>query len=76
MFVSDACDHDVLDKAALCIQQKCDESALCIQQIDVAKEIKLRSRYMIFVYHCNINNPEDHVRRRFGREPSRIPVKN
>ena len=60
------CDHVVLDKAALCmdtlcIQQKCDESALCVQQIDVAREIKFRSRYMMFVYHC--------------REPSRIPVR-
>ena len=44
---------DVLDKAALCIQQKCDESALCVHQIDVAKEIKypeeFRSRYAMFV---------------------------
>ena len=39
--VSDEC--DVLDKAALCIQQKCDESALCVQQIDVAKEMKKNS---------------------------------
>ena len=58
---SDEC--DVLDKAALCIQQKCDESALCVQQIDVAKEIKypeeFRSRYAMFV-NCNtsINNRE------------------
>ena len=78
--VADECDHVVSDKAALCmdtlcIQQKCDESALCVQQIDVAREIKFRSRYMTFVYHCNINNPEYHVRRRFDREPSRIPVK-
>ena len=30
---------------------------------DVAKEIKFRSHYMMFVYHCNyINNPEYHVR--------------
>ena len=57
----------------LCIQQKCDESALFVQQIDVANEIKFRSRYMMFVYHCN--NPECHVRMRFDREPSRIPVK-
>ena len=77
--VSDEC--DVLDKAALCIQQKCDESMLCVQQIDVAKEIKypeeFRSRYAMFV-NCNtsINNREYHVRRRFDREPSRIPVKN
>ena len=76
--VSDEC--DVLDKAALCIQQKCDESALCVQQIDVAKEIKypeeFRSRYAMFV-NCNtsINNREYHVRRRFDREPSRIPLK-
>ena len=56
-------------------EQKCDKSALCVQQIDVAKEIKFRSGYMIFVYHCNINNPEYHVRRRFDSEPSRIPVK-
>ena len=56
------------------VQQKCDEPALCVQQIHVAKEIKFRSRYM-FVYHCNINNPEYHVRRRFDRERSRIPVK-
>ena len=78
--VADECHHVVLDKAVLCmntlcIQQKCDESALRAQQIDVAKEIKFRSRYMMFVYHCNINNPEYHVRRGFGREPSRIPVK-
>ena len=46
----------------LCIQQKCDEAALCVQQIDATKEIKFRSRYMMFVYHCNINNPEYHVR--------------
>ena len=70
--VADECDHVVLDKAALCmdtlrIQEKCDESALCVQQIDVAKEIKFRSRYMMFFYHCNINNPEYHVRRRFDR---------
>ena len=32
----------------LCIQQKCDKSALCVQQIDVAKEIKFRSCYMMF----------------------------
>ena len=32
------------------IQQKCDEPALCVQQIHVAKEIKFRSRYMMFVY--------------------------
>ena len=73
--VADECDHDVLDKAALCKQQKCHESALCVQQIDVPKEIKFRSRCMMFVYHCNINNPEYHVRRRFDRESSRIPVK-
>ena len=48
---------------------------MCVQQIDVAEEIKFRCRYMMFVYHCNINNPEYHVRRRFDREPSRIPVK-
>ena len=48
-----------------------DESALCVQQIGVAKEIK----FMMFVYHCNISNPEYHVRRRFDREPSRLPVK-
>ena len=47
--VADECDHDVSDKAALCmdtlcIQQKCDESALCVQQIHVAKGIKFRSR--------------------------------
>ena len=59
--VADECDPVVLGKAALCmdtlcIQQKCDESALCVQQINVAKEIKFRSRYMMFVYHCNINN--------------------
>ena len=76
--VSDEC--DVLDKAALRIQQKCDKSALRVQQIDVAKEIKypeeFRSRYAMFV-NCNtsINNREYHVRRRFDREPSRIPVK-
>ena len=66
---------DVLDKAALCIQQKCDESALCVQQIDVAKEIRypeeFRSRYAMFV-NCNtsINN-----RAKTIRSPSRIPVK-
>ena len=76
--VSDEC--DVLHKAALCVQQKCDESALCVQQIDVAKEIKypeeFRSRYAMFV-NCNtsFNNREYHVRRRFDREPSRIPLK-
>ena len=75
--VADECDHVVLDKAllcmdTLCIQQKYDESALCVRQIDVAKEIKFRCRYM-FVYHCDINNPEYHVRRRFDREPSRMP---
>ena len=76
--VSDEC--DVLDKAALCIQQKCDESALCVQQIDVAKEKKypeeFRSRYAMFD-NCNtsINNREYHVRRRSDREPSRTPVK-
>ena len=59
----------------LCIPQKSDESALCVQQIDVVKEIKSRSRYMVFVHHCNSNNPEHHVQRRFDREPSRIPVK-
>ena len=49
---------------------------MCVEQIDVAKGIKFRSRYMMFVYHCNINNPEYHVRRRFDRGPSlRIPVK-
>ena len=47
--VADECDHDVLDKAALCmdtlcIQQKCDESTLCVQQTDVVKGIKFRSR--------------------------------
>ena len=46
-----------------------------VQQIDVAKEIKFRSCYMMFVYHCNINNPKYHAQRRFNREPSRIPVK-
>ena len=62
--VSDEC--DVLDKAALCIQQKCDESALCVQ-IDVAKEIKypeeFRSRYAMFV-NCNtsINNRAKTIR--------------
>ena len=65
--VADECDHVVLDKTALffdtlCIQQKYDEPALCVQQIHVAKEIKFRSCYMMFVYHCNINNPEYHVR--------------
>ena len=64
--VADECDHMVLDKTALCmdtlcIQQKCDKQALCVQQIHIAKEIKFRSRYMMFVYHCNINNPEYHV---------------
>ena len=61
--VADEGDHDVVDKAALCmdtlcIQQKCDKSVLCVQQIDVAKGIKFRSPYMMFVYHYNINNPE------------------
>ena len=65
--VADECYHVVLDKTALCmdtlcIQQKYDELALCVQQIHVAKEIKFRSCYMMFVYHCNINNPEYHVR--------------
>ena len=65
--VADECDNVVLDKTALCmdtlcIQQKCDEPVLCVQKIHVAKEIKFRSRYMMFVYHCNINNPEYHVR--------------
>ena len=65
--VADECDHVVLDKTALCmdtlcIQQKNDEPALCVQQIHVAKEIKFRSCYMMFVYHCNINNPEYHLR--------------
>ena len=46
---------------------------MCVQQIDVAKEIKFRSRYMMLVY--NINIPEYRLRRRFDREPSRIPVK-
>ena len=68
----------VLDKAALGIQQTCDESALCVQQINVAKEIKhpgeFRSRYAMFLY-CNPMNCEYHVRKRFDREPSRIPVK-
>ena len=64
--VADECDHVVLDKTALCmdtlcIQQKYDEPALCVQQIHVAKEIKFRSCYMMFVYHCNINNPEYHA---------------
>ena len=76
--VSNECD-DVLDNVAPCIEQKCGESALCIQQNDVAKEIKyakeFRSRYAMFVNHCNINNGDYHVRRRFDREPSRIPVK-
>ena len=76
--VSNECD-DVLDNVALRIERKCGESALCIQQNDVAKEIKyakeFRSRYAMFVNHCNINNGDYHVRRRFDREPSRIPVK-
>jgi len=61
-----------------CIQQKCDESTLCVQQNGVTKEIKyaeeFRSRHAMFV-NCNINNREYHVRRRFDREPSRIPVR-
>ena len=77
--VLNECD-DELDKVALCIQQTCDESALCVQQSDVAKEIKhaeeFRSRYAMFVNHCNTNNGEYHVRRRFDREPSRIPLNN
>ena len=57
--VADECDHVALDKTALCmdtlcIQQKNDEPALCVQQIHGAKEIKFRSCYMMFVYHCNI----------------------
>ena len=76
--VSNECD-DVLDNVAPCREQKCGESALCIQQNDVAKEIKyakeFRSRYAMFVNHCNINNGDYHVRRRFDLEPSRIPVK-
>ena len=75
--VSNEC--DVLDNVAPCIEQKCGESALCIQQNDVAKEIKyakeFRSRYAMFVNHCNINNGDYHVRRRFDREPSRRPLK-
>ena len=77
--MSNECD-DVLVKVALCIQQKCDESALCVQRNDVAEEIKYavesRSRYAMFVNHCNnnINNGEYHVRGQFDREPSRIPV--
>ena len=77
--VSNECD-DVLDNVAPRIERKCGESALCIQQNDVAKEIKyakeFRSRYAMFVNHCNINNGDYHVRRRFDLEPSRIPVKN
>ena len=76
--VSNECD-DVLDNVAPCIEQKCGESALCIQQKNVAKEIKyakeFRSRYAMFFNHCNINNGDYHVRRRFDLEPSRIPVK-
>ena len=75
--VSNEC--DVLDNVAPCIEQKCGESALCIQQNDVAKLIKyakeFRSHYAMFVNRCNINNGDYRVRRRFGREPSRIPVK-
>ena len=73
-------ESNVLDKAALGIQPKCDKSALCVQQIDIAKEIKYpeesRSPYAMFLY-CNtsIDNCEYHVRKRFDREPSRIPVK-
>ena len=64
---------------ALGIQQTCDASALCVQQINVAKEIKhpeeFKSRYAMFL-HCNpsIENSEYHVRKRFDREPNRIPV--
>ena len=51
---------------------KCDESN------DVEKEMKYaeqsRSRYAM-VINCNINNLEYYVRRRFRREPIRIPVK-
>ena len=76
--VSNECD-DVLDNVALCTEQKCGESALCIQQNDVAKEIKyakeFRSRSAMFVNRFNINNGDYHVRRRFDREPRRIPVK-
>lgn len=75
--VSNEC--DVLDNLAPCIEQKCGESALCIQQNDVAKEIKyakeFRSRYAMFVNRFSINNGDYRVRRRFDREPSRIPVK-
>ena len=70
---------DVLDNVAPCIEPKCGESALCIQQNDVAKEIKyakeFRSRSAMFVNRFNINNGDYHVRRRFDREPNRIPVK-
>jgi len=48
--VSDEC--DVLDKAALCIQQKCDESALCIQQNDVGKEIKYAEQFRSRLASC------------------------
>ena len=68
-----------LDKVAPCIEQKCDESALCVQQNDVAKEIEyakeFRSHHAVFVNRCDINSGEYHVRRRFDREHSRIPVK-
>ena len=76
--VSNECD-DVLDHVAPRIERKCGQSALCIQQNDVAKEIKyvkeFRSRYAMFVNRCKINNGDYHVRRRFDREPSRVPVK-
>ena len=57
--VSNECD-DVLDNVAPCVELKCGESALYIQQNYVAKETKyvkeFRSRYAMFVNHCNINN--------------------
>lgn len=57
--------NDALDKVAPCIQQKCDASALFVQQNDVAKEMKcakeFRSRYVMFVNRCNINDGEYHL---------------
>ena len=56
-------ESDVLNKAALCKQQKCVESVLNAQN-DVKKELtyaeEFRSRYAMLV-NCNINKPEYHV---------------
>ena len=65
--VADECDHAVWTRLSA-MYAVCTTNWCC-------KGIKFRSRYMMFVYHCNINNPEYQVRRRFDREPNRIPVK-